>query len=66
MENESNPVVKYSQCQTCKGYIRCAILSEMTDDSMSEFNTEVFELNLLVNQTSLAEFNKIKMPFCGC
>lgn len=66
MEDQDNPLLKYSQCQKCEGYVRCAVLQEISRHDIEDFIDEAKERNLLIHELPLLEFNKLNLKFCGC
>jgi hypothetical protein len=63
---KENLTVKYSSCKKCKGYFRQAIKESMTPRDKKQFSSEVSKYKLTVNELPLLEFNRLKLPFCGC
>lgn len=65
-KSESEVNVKISVCQKCDKHVRVAVEHLMNNESIDEFNKEVFKFNLAVKTISLLEYRKLETGFCNC
>ena len=64
LENEGT--IKLSICQKCNGYVRAAILFEMSGEDKTEFLNEVFNYDLAVKSVTLSEYKSDNYKYCRC
>lgn len=58
--------IKISQCQTCNGNVRVAVLHMMTEETKVDFKNEAFKNNLAIKEVPLKEYKRTKYTHCLC